>query len=132
PNCYSITCIQSSVSPFYPFLKKFPDLTNPVCRDTSENHFATHSIITHGNHVKARVHRLALTRYEIAKGEFERMFVLGIIRNSFSNWLFTHYMVLKKFSVWCSCGYYHGLSSVTVTDNYPMSDIKKLLIQSSE
>ncbi|VUZ55077.1 unnamed protein product, partial [Hymenolepis diminuta] len=56
------------LDPLTTYSKKFPDLTNPVCRDKPVNHSVTHSITTNGNSVKARVRRLFPTRYKICLG----------------------------------------------------------------
>ncbi|VDL62504.1 unnamed protein product [Hymenolepis diminuta] len=96
PDYRSITCIQASESPFYPILKLFLILTNPVRRDKPVNHSVTYFIITHGNSVKVRVRSLSSTRYKIAKDEFEHMPDLGIIHRSSSNWSSALHVVPKK------------------------------------
>ncbi|VUZ51374.1 unnamed protein product [Hymenolepis diminuta] len=96
PTYSSITCIQSSESPFYPILKKFPDLTNPLCRDKPVNHSVIHSITIHVSPVKARAGRLSPTRYKIAKDEFEHVLDLGIIHHSSSNRSSALHLVPKK------------------------------------
>ncbi|VDL61707.1 unnamed protein product [Hymenolepis diminuta] len=112
---------------FHPILKRFPDLTNPVCRDKLVNHSVTHSITTHGNPVKVRARRLSSTRYKIAKDEFKHTLNLDIIHRSSSNWPSALHLVPKKSGDWHPCSDYLALNSITVSYNYFIPNIQDFL-----
>ncbi|VUZ54254.1 unnamed protein product [Hymenolepis diminuta] len=73
------------ITPFYPNLNKFLNLTKRDCRDKPVNHSVSRSISTNGKPVEAGVCRLSPTRYKISRDELQHMLDLGIIRRSSNN-----------------------------------------------
>ena len=67
---------------FTALLQEFPALTSPVPKDTLVKHSVMHHIVTTGPPVHARPRRLPPERLHVAKGEFDHMMELGIVRPS--------------------------------------------------
>ena len=77
-------------------LSEFPCLLCPPPPDQPVKHTVTHHIPTNGPPVASRPRRLLPERLKIARQEFNRMLVLGIIRPSSSCWASPLHMVPKK------------------------------------
>ncbi|BHF63679.1 hypothetical protein SprV_0200667300 [Sparganum proliferum] len=75
--------------------------------------------------VFARPRRLAPSRLQAAKAEFEHMPQLGIIRPSESPWASPQHMVRKATSDdWRSCGDYRALNNAAIPDRYTVPHLQ--------
>ena len=90
----------------------------------SNKHGVVHYIPTKGLPTHARPRRLDQDKLAAAKGEFEEMERLGIIRCSSSAWSSPLHMVKKSNGKWRPCGDFRRLNDITVDDCYPLPHIQ--------
>ncbi|BHF75397.1 hypothetical protein SprV_0501849400 [Sparganum proliferum] len=84
--------------PYRDLLLQHPNIIKPQFRSGEIQHDVVHHIRTSGPPVFARPRRLAPSRLQAAKAEFEHMLQLGIIRPSESPWASPLHMVPKATS----------------------------------
>jgi hypothetical protein len=108
-------------------LKKSPSILRTGNVEPTPTHGVEHHIHT-GSHspVFAKYRHLDPEKLEIAKAEFKKLELAGIIRHSKLQWASPLHMVPKKDRSSRPCGDYRHLSLLTTPDKYPLPNMQDL------
>ena len=111
-------------------ISSFPNLTAPLNLSASEtpSNGVYHTIDTGDNPpVYSKPRPLTGNKLSIAKAEFQFLLDTGRIRRSNSPWATPLHMVPKKEAgTFRPCGDYRRLNSITVSDKYPLPNLRNL------
>ncbi|BHF72850.1 hypothetical protein SprV_0401592100 [Sparganum proliferum] len=111
--------------PYWELLLQHPNIPNPHFRSGEVQNDVVHHIRTSAPPVFARPRRLAPTRFQAAKVEFEHMLQMTIIRSSVSPWTSPLHMVPKSTSGdWKPCGDYGAFNNATIPDRFPVPHLQ--------
>lgn len=120
----SVKTIVADDSKFSKILLEFPDVTRPPGLPRILKHSTVHHILTtDGPPVSCRPRRLAPSKLQIAKKEFEEMVRCGTARPSKSPWASPLHLAKKGEDNWRPCGDYRHLNARTIPDRYPVRHI---------
>lgn len=108
-------------------LKQFPEITRSQVVMKNIKHGVIHAIITKGQPVTAKAHRLAPDKLKAMKLEFEFMLQQGLCRPSKSSWASPLHLVPIKTRNW-KCGNFRKLNAITESDRYPIPTSSGLCI----
>ena len=107
-------------------LRDFPGLLQSGSGTPHPKHGVEHVIETTGRPVFAKHRRLDPDKLRIAKEEFRKLELAGIIRRSDSPWASPLHMVKKTDGSWRPCGDYRRLNNITTDDRYPLPNMQDL------